>query len=452
MGNKKRGQEIIAIDGPAGSGKSTVARKVAEALDFLYIDTGAIYRALTLKAIREHIDMRSEKEIIDLSKNLDVRFEDEDGVYKVFLDRGDVTEAIRELSVSQKVKFVSGIKEVRDNMAALQRLLAFKSKGAVLEGRDIGTVVFPDADYKFYLDASPDERIKRRFKELKAKSMAVSGEEVARDVKERDHSDKTRNVAPLKKADDACYIDTTSMSIDRVVTTVLDTVRKKPKWFLKFLDSFIIKKWMLGYRISRLAFVVWLNVCHHFKLYGAENLPKKGPFIFASNHISLGDPTVLGVSNVTVPMSILAKEELFYDKHWWWWYYSCGCILLNRSKADIGGLKEALTSLKEGRALGIFPEGTRSRTGELQKPELGVGFLAMKSGAPVIPLFIHGTEKVVPIHGSYKIGLPVSAYIGKQVDFTGLDKIKDKKEKYQLASDRVMEAIARIKNQVTAGR
>lgn len=212
---------IIAIDGPAGSGKSTVAKAVASRLNFLYIDTGAIYRALTLKVINENIDFKDRKRLVKLSKDLNVKLDNSNGTLRVYLDEVDVTLKIRSMEVTQKVKFVACIKEVRENMVRLQRELAGGSDGAVLEGRDIGTVVFSNARYKFYLDASFDVRVKRRYKELKEKSFNISIEQVIKDVKERDSSDIRRKIAPLRKAEDAILIDTTDMSIDEVVNEIL---------------------------------------------------------------------------------------------------------------------------------------------------------------------------------------------------------------------------------------
>jgi len=217
---------IIAIDGPAGSGKSTVAKRVAKKLNFLYIDTGAMYRALTLKAIRGDISFDDKNKIVDLSQRTDIRLKDAESHLEVYLDGKDVTEEIRTMEVTSKVKFIASLGAVRENMVRLQRDLGYSSSGAVLEGRDIGTVVFPDAAYKFYLDADFEIRAERRFTELKGKSFDVDLDEIKKDLKSRDLSDSSRKIGPLKKAEDAVLIDTTDMTIDEVVDEILKTAKK----------------------------------------------------------------------------------------------------------------------------------------------------------------------------------------------------------------------------------
>jgi cytidylate kinase len=222
--------KAVAIDGPAGSGKSTVSKLTADKLGFLYIDTGAMYRALTLKAMRKNVELDDEDGIVELSKDLDLKLlpsKDEKSLIKVSLDGEDVSEEIRRMEVTVNVKHIARIARVRENLVKLQRQLVKKADGAVMEGRDIGTVVLPDAKYKFYVDASFEERVERRLAELRAKGHPVTRQEISEDLKQRDHTDKTRKVGPLKKADDAVFIDTTDLSIDEVVDRIVRHVNKK---------------------------------------------------------------------------------------------------------------------------------------------------------------------------------------------------------------------------------
>lgn len=212
---------IIAIDGPAGAGKSTVAKILARKLGFLYLDTGAMYRALTLKVLQENIPLADEASIIGLANKVSIDLRNNpDGSLSVILDGVDVSLAIRQPRITQFVSDVAKIQQVRQVLVKLQRELGAKGN-CVLDGRDIGTVVFPDAQKKFYIDASPAERVNRRYKELAGLGQKIAPEDVERDLSNRDKIDSTREASPLRQAPDAVYIDTTQLSIDAVVEKML---------------------------------------------------------------------------------------------------------------------------------------------------------------------------------------------------------------------------------------
>lgn len=220
---------IIAIDGPAGAGKSTVAKQIARRLAFLYIDTGAMYRALTLKALDTNIDLSNPALLVDMANNTDLYLDnDEKGNIRVLMDQKDVTREIRQPRITKFVSDLAKIKEVRQIMLGIQRRIGEEKKDVVLDGRDIGTVVFPQADKKFYIDADFNERVRRRYQELKDLGQNVTLKDIEDDLRNRDTIDSTREVAPLKKADDAFYIDTTNMTVAEVVGTVLKTILNCP--------------------------------------------------------------------------------------------------------------------------------------------------------------------------------------------------------------------------------
>ena len=216
---------IIAIDGPAGSGKSTIAKLIAEDLELVYLDTGAMYRLVTLKALNDGILGNLDK-IIKMLDNLNIDIK-ENGFY---LDDIDVSEEIRKPVVSENVSDIAAIREVREKMVDLQRKFS-ESKNVILDGRDIGTVVFPNADVKIFLVADAKERANRRYKELVAKGENVRIEEIYENILKRDEIDSTRKESPLKKADDAIEVDTTSKNIEEVKNKILNIIRKNEKFW-----------------------------------------------------------------------------------------------------------------------------------------------------------------------------------------------------------------------------
>jgi CMP/dCMP kinase len=216
---------VIALDGPSGAGKSTVARRLAQHLGYIYIDTGAMYRAIGWKAKRERIDPADETRLAELCFRTEVLIKNDSGDPRVYVDGRDVSGEIRTPEMSMMASTVSKSPAVRTRLLALQRELG-KNGGVVMDGRDIGTVVFPDADVKFFLDASVEERGRRRYVELKAKGMDVDLAQITKEIQERDRQDSGRVLAPLRKADDALLLDSTCMSIDDVLTAMLSAVKK----------------------------------------------------------------------------------------------------------------------------------------------------------------------------------------------------------------------------------
>ena len=216
----------IAIDGPAGAGKSTVAREVAKELKIVYLDTGAMYRAVALKCLRKGLDPNDEAGVMTFLNDTEIRVAYEDGAQHIFLDGEDVSEAIRENRISRAASDISKLRPVRLKLVELQRGIA-RSCDVVMDGRDIGTYVLPDANFKFFLTATSEERASRRYLELIAKGEKVKYEDVLADIVARDENDSSRDFAPLKRAEDAVLVDTSKYTAREVVAMLIDAIDEK---------------------------------------------------------------------------------------------------------------------------------------------------------------------------------------------------------------------------------
>ena len=217
---------IVAVDGPAGSGKGSITQIVAERLNLVTIDTGAMYRSVTLAMLEQNVGIDDLDKIVEILKNIKIEFKEEENTKKVFLNGKDVTLKIRSKEVNEFVSPVSTIKIVREHLANLQREMA-KTIDVIMEGRDIGTNVFPNADVKIYLDATPEERARRRFKQNEENGIKIPFDEILKNVKERDYIDSHREIAPLKKADEAIYIDSTGMTNEEEANEVIKIIEEK---------------------------------------------------------------------------------------------------------------------------------------------------------------------------------------------------------------------------------
>lgn len=216
---------IVAIDGPAGSGKGTVAKLIGEKLGLVNIDTGATFRCVALNMINKNIGIDDEEQLKEMLDVIDIKF---DATGETFLNKENVTQKIRENDVNNFVSTVATIPVVREKLLDIQRKMA-KGNNVIMEGRDIGTTVFPNADVKIYLDATPEERARRRVAQNEEKGIETSYDEVLKNIKDRDKRDFTRKVSPLKKAEDAIYLDSTNMNIDEVVESIVKIINIKVK-------------------------------------------------------------------------------------------------------------------------------------------------------------------------------------------------------------------------------
>lgn len=213
--------KIITIDGPSGSGKGTVSRLIASKLAFNYLDSGALYRALSISSLRKDVKLGNIEGLVDLVEQMDIRFETEDTYFKIFLDEMDITDQMRTEDIGVRASKIASYPEIRQSLLKRQRKFAF-GRGLVADGRDMGTVVFPDADLKIYLTASIEERAQRRYKELIDKGEDVSLRALAAQVRDRDARDTNREVSPLVAANDALTIDTSGLSVSRVLISIIE--------------------------------------------------------------------------------------------------------------------------------------------------------------------------------------------------------------------------------------
>jgi cytidylate kinase len=406
---------IITIDGPAGSGKSTIAKKVASHLNFEYFDTGAIYRSVTWHLIKEKVNIKDEEEI---KKSLHLfSFEIEDSNERKYLvDGQDVTVLIRMQDVTEKVSEVSTYGSVRKHVLEIQRNFGRK-KSAVFEGRDMGTVVFPYADVKFFLTAKAKVRAQRRYKELKEKFPDLAAtfdyDKILSEIIKRDKIDSTRELSPLKKGRDSHLIDTSKMTIDEVIEKIENRIKKYNKRKNIPFPYFSQMSPLYGLVL----FIVWIffKLFYRLKVHGINNFIK-GPAMIASNHVSYYDPPAIAVSSME-EVHFLAKESLFRNSCFGWLIKKLNSHPISRGASDVTSFKKVVSLLNKGDKVILFPEGERSGDGKLSKILPGIGLLVYLSKCAVIPTYIFGsyslwnrTRKIPKIFGKVHVvfGTPIS--------------------------------------------
>ena len=401
---------IVAIDGPSGTGKGTVTSKIAKKYGLLYLDTGATYRCVTLKILRNNIELEDIEKIKEVLQDIKIEFKTlkkeemdperlkKEGKFepnRVYLDGEDVTKEIREEAVTSKVSQVSHILEVRLAMVDLQRKMS-KNKDVILEGRDIGTNVFPNADVKIYLDASTDERVKRRVKQNKQKGIEMSEEDVRKNIEMRDENDKNSDIGPLKQAEDAIYIDTTKLSIKQVVSKVSKIIKKKIKLDEKIEKAYIMTKETKVKKIKRKIVKIFLaslyRLVYRVKKVGIENLESDDGLLICANHVNYIDAVGIVVLNKK-PIRFVGKADLWRIPIVSWLGHLFNIIPVKRDTSDMASIKMCLKSMKNKEILGIFPEGTRKGMERNIDVKNGAAFLAYKANVKVIPVGIKGTFK-----------------------------------------------------------
>lgn len=418
---------IVALDGPAGSGKGTVTKILAQKLGLVNIDTGAMYRCVALEMLNKNIKLDELDKIKELLNNIDIKLEETKDKQIVLLNGQDVSSEIRTNRVTKIVSPVSSIKEIREKLVDLQRKMA-KSQDVIMEGRDITTVVFPNADVKIYLDADVEERAKRRYEQNIKKNIESTYEQVLADMKARDENDKNKEYGALKIAKDAIVIDSSKKNINQVVSEIKKIINKKKKEII--LEEKAYKEMPDS---KKKAF--WRNFLVHFVhflyriIFRIENIGEKGipedekSYIVCANHLNYLDAiAVITSSNRFV--RFMCKSSMFKNALFTWVLHIGDVIPVNREKNDIEAMKKSIKALKNGEVLGIFPEGTRKGMEKNLDAKNGAAFMALRTKTKVIPVGIQGTFRpFTKVYLNYGKPLDFSEYYGKEKDKEVLNKV-----------------------------
>ncbi len=394
----------IAIDGPSGAGKSTIAKLLANKLGITYLDTGAMYRAVALFVVESGKDVSNSIEVEDLLDKVNISYIQKDGEDRICLNGRDVSEDIRRHEMSKYASEVSKHSSVRMFLVDMQRKIAAE-KDVVLDGRDITSFVLPNAKYKFYLTATPEERARRRYEELTAKGQSVEYNKIFADIVDRDYNDMNREIAPLVKTHDSVEIDSSNLSLEEVANIMLDKIghietqrvtsneekelkneivhvkpvkkTKKKNCFYKGFAAFV--RWVMG--------GIWRT-----KIYFKDNFLKNSKAIVICNHYSALDPCVIISKLLGKNGKVVMKDEIMKNKFIANTALELGCIPVKRGEADISAVKGIMSALNNNKPVLIFPEGTRNK-GENFKEMLpfksGVATFALKAKAPIVPLMYY---------------------------------------------------------------
>ncbi|MCQ2409195.1 MAG: (d)CMP kinase [Clostridia bacterium] len=409
----------IAIDGPAGAGKSTIAKAVAKDLGIIYLDTGAMYRATAYTALEKGIDVTDADAVGEMLKDfkLDIVFDND--VQQIYVNGINTTPYLREHRMSKAASDISALPVVRYKIVDLEREFA-KTHDVVIDGRDTGTFVLPDANCKFYMTASAEERANRRFIELKEKGQEVDYNQLLQDIIQRDYNDSHREVAPLKQAEDAYFLDTTSMTIDEVINKVKEIVdsKKKPSEETAVVNGkelhvdqetgliekepvkdrtkrFKQEKSFRLYRFLRVLLKPVAAILLPTKIINKENAYKVTGGQYILNHYTSLDSVVPYCSIFKKEVHVIAKYELFQNSLMGWLLTKMGGIPVRRGDADIEAAKNCLRVLKDGKKLLIFPEGTRNKEGTQVMGEIktGTARFAIKTKTPIVPMLYYQPPK-----------------------------------------------------------
>ncbi|MGJ8642587.1 MAG: (d)CMP kinase [Luteolibacter sp.] len=426
--------QAIAIDGPAASGKSTLARSLAERLGIVMVNSGAMYRAVTWKLLENSIDTTDPAAVIEQLEKMDIVCGHDGTFSTITIDGTDPTEHLRSPEINANVSNVSAIPQVRDKLVAMQRNY-LKSTHVVMEGRDIGSVVFPETPYKIYIDADPSVRNSRRSDDGEVDS-----------VEKRDAADSSRKTAPLKVAAGATVLDTSKHSIKGVTEAAIEILRGQG-FPLNEKPAYVIPEEATGGKMMRwIYWLGWLSFGAAYRTFfglriiGDENLIKAGPVLVASNHQSFLDPPLIG-NLYKDEMVFFARKTLFKGPAKWV-YPQWNAIPVDQERPDMSSMKTVIRKLKQGWRVLVFPEGQRTLDGEIGDAAPGVGLIAAKAGVPIQPVRIYGADEALP-RGSGKIRFArITVKVGPPIVLSKEEfKAYSGKEGYEALTNRIMDAI-----------
>ena len=416
----------IAIDGPGGAGKSTLAKAVAKELGIIYVDTGALYRTIGLYILGKEIDPKDAPNVIEQLNKFTLELKFENGKQVILLDGVDVGDTIRAPEVSMAASAVSAIPEVRTYLLDMQRDIA-KKNSVIMDGRDIGTVILPDAEVKIFLTASPEARAKRRYLELLNRGKDVTYEQVYSEMVERDTNDSTRKVAPCVPAPDATLLDNSDMTFEQTVKAVIKMVKKKRK---KLRTSYMKTKTFVAGPI---------RFFNRLKVYGKENIPGEGGYIIACNHIAWKDVLLMGAA---CPRQIrfVAKKELFSIPVIGSIMKSFGAIKLDRGGSDVSAIRASIEQIEKGELVAIFPQGHRNPGVEPANTPLkdGAGLIAYRAKCGCIPVCLRSKKH------KYSPFRRIDIIFGKPIPYSELGFESGGKKEYKKATNYIFSKVLEL--------
>ena len=416
----------IAIDGPGGAGKSSVAKAVSKALGIIYVDTGALYRNIGLYMLDNGIAPNDTDAVTAALKDINIEMKFEDGRQVILLNGNDRGDAIRTPEASMAASAVSAIPAVRSFLLDMQKNIA-KKNSVIMDGRDIGTVILPKAEVKIFLTASPKARAQRRYKELQAKGSDVTFKQVYDEMVQRDKNDSTRDVAPCVKANDAVLLDNSKLTEAQTVEKIIKIVNKKTK------DTTAL------YRAIKIIIGPLYRFFLNVRVRGKENIPAEGGVLLCPNHIAAVD--VLSIAAVSRrQITFIAKKELFEIPVLGGIIKAVGTVKIDRGGSDVGAIKTAVNVIQNGRTVVIFPQGHRC-------PGVNAATTPVRGGAGLIAY--HAKCDVVPVcinikKGKYALFRKTEVIFGKPIKYSDLGFTTGGSDEYTRATEMIFDQVVKM--------